>query len=184
MSIFNSFKKSNIVQRKKDEALYSIVASEMESNIRHNGLWLKALELADGNREKQEANYIKLRVQSLKDDVTILSESFTTEKHISDDRNIEEFVSVLNDCSEIENIDKYFSGMSAEKIYDFINQTDSCDDYPIHIAIRKGRLDIVIWLIENGADTKSTNYWGNTPLETARKNEDQDAIDLLLNYSK
>lgn len=71
MSIFSRNKPSKIAQRKIDEHLYAIVAEEMESGIRKNGLWLKALELADGNKEKQVSEYIKLRVQSLIDDMYI-----------------------------------------------------------------------------------------------------------------
>lgn len=156
----------------------------MESNIRHNGLWLKALELANGDREKQEASYIKLRIQSLKDDVAILSKSCTTDSLVSDEPDIEEFVRLLKNGSAIEHIVRYVSGMSSDEINDFINQADLCDDYPLHIAIRNGRTDTVIWLLKNGANTQSINYWGNTPLETAKKTENQDAIDLLSNYSK
>ena len=69
MSIFSRNKPNKIAQRKIDEHLYALVAEEMESGIRSNGLWLKALELADGNKEKQVSEYIKLRVQSLVDDI-------------------------------------------------------------------------------------------------------------------
>ena len=73
MAIFDKFKKLNVAHRKTDEALYSAVAQEMEDGVRHNGLWLKALEQAEGNKEKQIAEYIKLRAQSLKDDISINS---------------------------------------------------------------------------------------------------------------
>lgn len=73
MSIFDKFRKTNISQRKSDEEIYSIIAQEMEEGIRHNGLWLKALVLADGNTERQLAHYIKLRAQAIRDDIVILT---------------------------------------------------------------------------------------------------------------
>jgi hypothetical protein len=50
MFIFTKAKKTTAVQRKADEALYSFVAQEMEGGNRHNGLWLKALEQAEGSK--------------------------------------------------------------------------------------------------------------------------------------
>jgi len=173
----------NIAHRKSDEALYSIVAQEMESGVRHNGLWLKALEQAAGNKEKQVAEYIKLRVQSLKDDVSILSESFEAKRRISHDRDIEEFVTILSDGSPVDKIEAYFSGMNSQEIHVFINQPDACDDYPIHIAIKKGRLDLARWLLRAGANPQMKNYWGKTALEIAERKEDQDAIALLQQYA-
>ena len=76
MSIFDKLKKLSVTHRQTEEALYSFVAQEMEDGIRHNGLWLKALERAGGDKEKQAAIYIKLRVQSLRDEMNTLSSPF------------------------------------------------------------------------------------------------------------
>jgi len=73
MSAFDRFKKLSVAHRKSDEAVYSIVAQEMEDGVRHNGRWLKALEQAEGNKEKQVAEYIKLSVESLRDQITASS---------------------------------------------------------------------------------------------------------------
>ena len=77
----------------------------------HNGLWLKALEQAEGNKEKQIAEYIKLRVQSLKDDISIYSDSGDSNNGISHKRDIEGFVTMLNGNVSIVIIEDYFSGM-------------------------------------------------------------------------
>ena len=37
MSAFDRFKKLNVAHQKSDEAVYSIVAKEMEDGVRHNG---------------------------------------------------------------------------------------------------------------------------------------------------
>lgn len=183
MAIFDKFKKMNIGHRKNDEAIYSIIAQEMEDGFKNNGLWLKALEQADGNKEKQVAEYIKLRVRSLKDNVSIFSESFEEERRISHSYDIEEFVNLLGDGSPVEKMQSYTYGMSHKKIHEFINQPDACENYPIHIAIKNERVDLAEWLIRSGANPQVKNYWGNTALEIAEKNEDDDAINLLLQFT-
>lgn len=183
MAIFDKLKEITIAQRKSDEALYSIVAQEMEDGIRHQGLWLKALGKADGNKEKQISEYIKLRVQSLKDDVSILSDSDNSEQHISQERDIEEFVTMLSGDTSVEMVVAYFSGMDSLEIKNFINLPDACEEYPIHISIKKGRGDLARWLLGAGANPQMINYWGKTPLEIAVSNDDQDAIAVLEQFS-
>lgn len=177
--MFNKIKKISIAHRKGDEAIYSIVAQEMEKGVRNSGLWLKALEEAQGNKEKQVAEYIKLRVQSLKDDMSIHSESIKSKKHIFQSRNIEEFVTILSGDCTVKKVEEYFFGMNTQEINNFINQPDACEEYPIHISIKKGRLDLAKWLLWAGADPNLRNYWGKTALEIAEQKEDKDAIALL-----
>ena len=183
MAMFDKFRKIKIAHRKTDEALYSVVAQEMESGDRNNGLWFKALEKAGGNKEKQVAEYIKLRVESLKDDVSIYSELSEAEKQISHNLDIEEFVELLGNGSPIEEIKACLSELNTKEISEFINQPDACEDYPIHIAVKKNRSDIVRWLLDAGANPNLKNYWGSTALEIAEKREDQDAIAVLKQYT-
>ena len=183
MAIFDRIRKMNIAHRKTDEALYSVVAQEMERGVRNNGLWLKALEQAGGNKEKQVAEYIKLRVQSLKDDVSIISGLSEVGRRISNDRDIEEFVALLGNGSPVAKVKAYLTGMSAQEIGEFINQPDACEDYPIHIAIKKNRIDLARWLLGAGANPQLENYWGKTALEIAERKEDQEAIALLKQYA-
>jgi ankyrin repeat protein len=181
--MFEKFRKMNIAHRKTDEALYSMVAQEMDSGVRNNGLWLKALEKAGGNKEKQLAEYIKLRIQSLKDDVSILSELSEAAKQISHNLDIEEFVTLLGNGSPLENIKAYLSGLNTQEISDFINQPDACEDYPIHISVKNNRADIARWLLSAGANPNLKNYWGSTALEIAEKREGHEAIAVLKQYS-
>ena len=181
--MFDKFRKMNIAHRKTDETLYSVVAQEMERGVRNNGLWLKALEKADGNKEKQVAEYIKLRVQSLKDDVSILSELPETAKQISHNLDIEVFVTLLGNGSSIDYIKAYLIGLNTQEISEFINQPDACEDYPIHIAVKKNRADIARWLLSAGANPDLKNYWGSTALEIAEKRVDQEAIAVLKQYT-
>ena len=51
-----------------EEKLYERVALEIAENSIKPGLWAKAMQLASGNKEKTEAEYIRLRVQNLLDE--------------------------------------------------------------------------------------------------------------------
>lgn len=183
MPLFDKVKKMTIARRKTDEALYSAVAQEMEDGIRHNGLWLKALEQAGGSKEKQIAEYIKLRVQSLRDDVIVFSDLNNSGKKLGQSRDIEKLIKMLNNNVSVNALESYFSGMSHQEIITFINTPDACDEYPLHVSIKKKRIDLAKWLIQAGADLKVRNYWGKTPLEIAIKDENEEAISLLERYS-
>ena len=74
MGFFNRLKTNAIVARKTEEILYASVAEEMAANELNSALWLKALEKSNGNEERRTSEYIKLRIQSLKDDSHIMSE--------------------------------------------------------------------------------------------------------------
>lgn len=183
MAMFDKFRKMNIAHRKTDEALYCVVAQEMESGEINNGLWLKALEKESGNREKQVAEYIKLRVQSLKDDVSLYSNLSEAAKEIAHNLDLEELVKLLGNGSPIEKLKAYLSVLNAREISEFINQPDACEDYPIHVAVKKSRSEIARWLLDAGANSNLKNYWGSTALEIAEKREDQGATAVLKRYT-
>jgi len=48
--------------------LYELVAEEIERNQQSKGLWVKALSDAEGDLDKGQALYVKLRVQMIKDE--------------------------------------------------------------------------------------------------------------------
>jgi len=73
MGLFSKFKTSTAILRKEEELLYAAVAKEMDAGIRNDALWLKALEQA-GNEQRRVSEYIKLRVQALKDELHIKNE--------------------------------------------------------------------------------------------------------------
>jgi ankyrin repeat protein len=53
----------------------------------------------------------------------------------------------------------------------------------MHVAIKVGRLDVLEWLLENGANGSIQNQWGNTPLALAKSKRNQDAVDLIEKFS-
>ena len=71
MKIFDKFSVSAATLRLNDEVLYAIVSEEIEKGIKRDGLWIKALADAKGNETLAKAGYVKLRVQSLKDEARL-----------------------------------------------------------------------------------------------------------------
>jgi len=52
-----------------DEGLFSIAYSEIVNSTKNEGLWVKSLVLAGGDKDKQETEYIKLRVVQLSKEI-------------------------------------------------------------------------------------------------------------------
>lgn len=199
MGFFEKVKRANIVDRKAGDSLYTVVAKEMEEGWRHEGQWIKALELSGGNKEKQVAEYIKLRVQSLKDDVEIMKSMPSDDwgvpaaepKAIQRDpisrQEVEEFSNLLRQgvsLDRLDEVERAFGGSGHARVKELLNTFDSLDDYPIHITIKAGMLEQSAWLLERGASPWVKNYWGKTPLEIAEKHENQRAMELLRAFSE
>jgi ankyrin repeat protein len=195
--MFSTFRKKVLVSRKTEEAFYSAVAQEMESGIKHDGLWLKALQIAEGNKEKQVAEYVKLRVQSLRDDIEIASvidneqlsvESKSNRKSLSSNSprrkfDIEGCVSAIKDGEPVSLLSNFIAQGIEGGHETCINTVDACGDSLMHVAIKVGRLDVLEWLLENGANGSIQNQWGNTPLALAKSKRNQDAVDLIEKFS-
>jgi hypothetical protein len=71
MSLFSGFKTKFALSRLEEERLYEFILNEIESGNVRKGLMAKAISLADGNENKIQAEYIKLRLQSLIDENTV-----------------------------------------------------------------------------------------------------------------
>ena len=69
MGIFDKVKKTTIASRRYEEKLYEVALEEFENGEIRKGLYAKALSMADGNKEKAEGIYLKLRVKSIMDDI-------------------------------------------------------------------------------------------------------------------
>ena len=57
-----------------EEFLYTLVDAEMQAGTIRSGLWAKAQADAMGDERKTKAIYLKLRVQSLRDEASIIDE--------------------------------------------------------------------------------------------------------------
>ena len=189
MSLLDKLKSKNVNNRKYEENLYSVVASEMAEGILNSALWLKAYEVAEGNSEKQVSEYIKLSVQSLKDDIHIINSTPIVEspkieeRHWKDIDNIEDLVTMIEDGASKSAILKSLSDASVEEIKKLINQLDDCDQYPLHVAVKNNRADIVEWLLKAGAEYSCVNYWGKTPVEIAIHLEHFEILNIIKSHT-
>ena len=187
MSFFSGFKKSGIANRKTNEVLYTVVAREMDEGIVHEGLWLMALEKANGVSSLQTAEYIKLRIQSLRDDISIVAnerelntiEDYQTVKTLSFGGDVNRVTSLIARNASLDAVINHFEKFDHDQTKSLINTPDDDESYPIHVAVKKERLDIAKWLLLKGASTEVTNTWGSTPLDIAIKTNNTEMIDLF-----
>jgi len=69
MGLFDKVKKTTIESRRYEEKLYEVALEEVEAGEVRKGLYAKAIAKADGDKEKADGIYLKLRVQSIMDDI-------------------------------------------------------------------------------------------------------------------
>jgi ankyrin repeat protein len=180
MAFLDNLKTKLALKRKSDELIYDFVSNEMANGIRNEALWLKALELAYGNKEKQVAEYIKLRIQSLLDDMHLSNSIPLENSHFKNNHlDIENIISLIEKECTLEKFISNFHGATSEQILSAINQEDACNSYPIHTATKKNRIDIVSWLINSGAKVDAKNYWGKTALEITEMTKNKELRGLL-----
>ena len=77
MSFIDDLFKSNAESRLSEEIIYAEVLREIEAGVRRDGLWARAIANANGNDGAARSEYIKLRVQSLKDEIGIYEGSLS-----------------------------------------------------------------------------------------------------------
>ena len=71
MGLFDKYKQQSALNRLQEERLFAFVLEELDNGAAKPGLYAQALVAAEGDEKKAGAAYIKLRVQSLKDEYTI-----------------------------------------------------------------------------------------------------------------
>ena len=62
---------SEAVDRLYEEAIYAEVYRELEDGQLRDGLYAKAIVIAEGDTEMARVEYLKLRVQSIKDEMVL-----------------------------------------------------------------------------------------------------------------
>ena len=71
MGLFRRNDKNAVLDRMLETKLFEYVMDEISDGKRNNGIWGQALVETEGDEKKAEAIYIKLRVQSLKDEIKL-----------------------------------------------------------------------------------------------------------------
>jgi hypothetical protein len=67
--------------RVTEEALYAEALREVEASLRRDGLWSKALAETGMRQQDAQAYYLKLRVQSLRDEINLIVQDEACESH-------------------------------------------------------------------------------------------------------
>jgi hypothetical protein len=71
MGFFRRNDKNAVMDRMLETKLFEYVMDEISDGKKNNGIWGQALVETEGDEKKAEATYIKLRVQSLKDEIRL-----------------------------------------------------------------------------------------------------------------
>jgi hypothetical protein len=81
MGVFDGINSVDAASRLTEEAFYAEALREIESGMRRDGIWAMAMAESEMDQGRAGARYIKLRVQSLKDEMTLqLSAAAIAEK--------------------------------------------------------------------------------------------------------
>jgi hypothetical protein len=91
MSLFETIRAQGIFYQPSEDELFAEVLREIKSDKRLDGIWARALSESDMDNDKARATYIKLRVQSLRVDVS----AFVSELGRIESEGIERRVSLL-----------------------------------------------------------------------------------------
>lgn len=79
MGIVDDIRLRGASSRITEEMLYAEALREVEQGIRRDGLWAKALAQSNMRQEDAQALYLKLRVQSLRDEIELVAQQ--AERH-------------------------------------------------------------------------------------------------------
>jgi hypothetical protein len=90
MGLFDDLKAKGTDFRVSDEALYAEALREIETGVQRGGvIWAMALVEAGMDHTKAPANYIRMRVQALKDEVAMLVRAAKAEAHQREAKRIQ-----------------------------------------------------------------------------------------------
>ncbi|MCW7552748.1 ankyrin repeat domain-containing protein [Endozoicomonas gorgoniicola] len=193
MSFIKRIKFANIFRRKEEEVFYSQVAKELSTEILQEALWVKALEKAHGDSTRQISEYIKLRVQSLKDQKDIQAELAGNKRGQTSEINVEaEFIKApiaknykskkLLKAAESNDYNSVLSALNditASEQRSLVNKSNGAENTAIHIAARYGNVKIISLLVKNNVGINFINCLGLTPLDIAKNKKHLDAVRLI-----
>lgn len=74
MGIVDDIRLRGASSRITEEMLYAEALREVEQGVRRDGLWAKALAQSNMRQEDAQAFYLKLRVQSLRDEIELVAQ--------------------------------------------------------------------------------------------------------------
>ena len=104
--MFKRFRRNSALNRQDEEKLYEFISQEMKAGQIRQGLMTKAKVISKGNKDQTEAEYIKLRIQSIQDEYVIeeFLREIEKENYISE-QNFNELIKKNSIKNKEKNID-------------------------------------------------------------------------------
>jgi len=99
--------------------------------------------------------------------------------HVEGITNTEDLVTLIEDNAHLKHLVQSLASLTKEETLSIINNADACEEYPLHVAIKNKRVDIVEYLLKKGAKKNQRNGWGRTPLELAIQMTFSEAVNVL-----
>ena len=99
--MFDKFRLNSAKARLLEEKVYEQVVQELAQGFRRDGLWAKAMAEGNGSEERAKSIYIKLRVQSIKEEMEVNADIIKTEAERSDYEEQERQRKKLSEFDEI-----------------------------------------------------------------------------------
>lgn len=100
MSLLDLLRRQTIAGRVEEEALYEAVVQELANGIKRDGLWAQAFAESDGRQDSTKARYLKLRVQALRDELTLARELVEARERRTAIEQAPELVSEVSQSTE------------------------------------------------------------------------------------
>ena len=180
-----------------ENAIYAAIAEELKSGNTDQGLWIRLFAECDGDESKTKVAYIKKRAEKLIglaiarfsalerkriEEEKVQEESrlkFATQKRRVAERIARgEAASLDCDPNSQQFIKAVRSGdmagailMLTENELLVLAKEDGTGNTALHVAVSEGNQDMVVMLLECGADAFTNNNYGRTPMEFARMND-------------
>lgn len=191
-----------------EDAVYEVVANEMESGKTDKGLWTRLFAELDGDEKKTKIAYIKQRAEKLMvterarfqeeaqlraEEATRLErlrvESMSLREKLSSGNITPDMTETLKGLSTTSEALTFMSHVrlnKIEKVAEFLEEnplyvaiSSSEGMSPLHISVSERYFAMSRLLIQKGAPVDMKNMGGQTPLDVAQKGGNQELIALL-----
>lgn len=163
-----------IASRQFQEQLYEMVAEELKSGIRREGLWVRAYADAQGDEVQTRVLYIRYRAQSIIDESYShhAQEKAQAAQAQANAKAQAEFLKRLPSMiQDLHRAAEYGDCVLIAKMLGAgvdVNVKRDDGNTALYLAALNGKEDAVVCLLSNGADPIIKNKKGRTPGDAAR----------------
>lgn len=191
-----------------EDAIYEVVANEMESGRTDKGLWIRLFAEFDGDEKKSKIAYIKQRAEKLiaiervrlleqeqlRTEETARLEQLRTEgkslrELVSPDKITPEMAEKIRSLSSSYGAAMFLNAVRLNQVEQVAKLIDENSFYvaiansegmsPLHISAAEGYVDMAKLLIQKGAPIDTRDMYGQAPLDIAKKGNRQQLISLI-----